>query len=117
MHELSLIASLFETLEEKAREHGASRITMVRLRIGRLSGAVPDLLESAFETYRKGTIADRARLEIEEVPVRVRCRDCGGERVDESGMFACLGCGGRNVELVEGREIIVERLELEKDDP
>ena len=116
MHELSLIAALFETLEEKAREHRAVRITMVRLRIGKLSGAVPELLESAFETFKKGTIAEGARLEIEAVPVRLRCLDCGGDRLDEDGMFACLACGGRNVELLEGRELIVERIELETDD-
>ena len=117
MHELSLVAALFETLEEKAREHGASRITMVRLRVGKLAGAVPDLLESAFETYKKGTIAAGARLEIEEVPMRLRCRDCGSDRLDVEGTFSCLSCGGRNVELLEGREIVVERIELETEDP
>lgn len=117
MHELSLVAALFETLEEKAREHRAAKITMVRLRVGKLAGAVPDLLESAFETYKKGTIADEARLEVEEVPVRLRCRSCGGDRLDVEGSFACLACGGRNVELLEGREIVVERIELETEDP
>lgn len=117
MHELSLVAALFETLEEKAREHRAARITMVHLRVGKLAGAVPELLDSAFETYKKGTIAEGARLEIEEVPVRLRCRDCGGDRLDEGGTFSCLSCGGRNVELLEGREIVVERIELETGDP
>ncbi|MBM3304597.1 MAG: hydrogenase maturation nickel metallochaperone HypA [Candidatus Aminicenantes bacterium] len=117
MHELSLVAALFETLEEKAREHRAARITVVRLKVGKLSGAVPELLESAFETYKKGTIADGARLEIEEVPVRLRCRSCGGERLDVEGSFACLVCGGRDVELLEGRDLVVERIELEADEP
>lgn len=117
MHELSLIAALFETIEEKAREHGAVRIAMVRLRVGRLSGAVPDLLESAFDIYKKGTIAEGARLEIEEVAVRLRCRDCGEDKLDEDGTFACLSCCGRNVEILEGRELVVERIELETEDP
>ena len=117
MHELSLVASLFETLEEKAREHGAARITMVRLKVGKLSGAVPELLESAFETYKKGTIADGARLEIEEVPVRFQCRECGADRTGEDGAFACPSCGGRNVQFLEGRDIVVERIELETGDP
>lgn len=117
MHELSLVAGLFDTLEETAREHRAGKITLVRLKIGKLSGIVPDLLESAFDVYKKGTIAGEARLEIEEVPVRVRCRECGGERLDAEGDFSCLACGGRNVEILEGRELVVERIELETDDP
>ncbi len=117
MHELSLVASLFEILEEKAREHRAVRITMVRLKVGELSCAVPELLESAFETYKKETIAGGARLVIEEVPVRFRCRDCGADRAGKEGTFACPSCGGRNVELLEGRDIVIERIELETDGP
>ncbi len=117
MHELSLVAGLFDTLEETAREHRARQVTLVRLKVGKLAGVVPDLLESAFDTYKKGTIAGDARLEIEEVPVRLRCRDCGGGRLDETGDFACLACGGRNVEIIEGRELIVERIELEVEEP
>ncbi|HMA53588.1 MAG TPA: hydrogenase maturation nickel metallochaperone HypA [Acidobacteriota bacterium] len=113
MHELSLVSSVFEVLEEKAREHGAVRVTRVVLRIGVMSGAVPDLLESAFETFKKGTIAETARLEIVVVPVRLRCPECGGEAVREDTDFSCAGCGSRRVEIVEGRDLIVETIELE----
>lgn len=113
MHELSLIASVFEVLEEKAREHGASRVASVVLKIGVMSGVVPDLLESAFEVYKKGTLAEGGRLEIVVVPVKLRCPDCGGESVREDADFACAACGSRRVEIVEGRELLVERIELE----
>ncbi|MBE3108999.1 MAG: hydrogenase maturation nickel metallochaperone HypA [Acidobacteria bacterium] len=115
MHELSLIASVFDILEEKTREHGASRVTAVVLRVGRMSGVVPDLLESAFETYKNGTLAEGARLTIEVVPVKLRCPDCGGTSVREDTDFSCTACGSRRVEIVEGREIVVEKIELETD--
>lgn len=117
MHELSLIASVFDVLEEKAREHGASRVTAVMLRVGVMSGAVPDLLQSAFDIYRQGTLAERARLEIIVVPLRLRCPDCGGEAAREDGDFSCAACGSRRVEIVEGRELIIERIELETEGP
>jgi hydrogenase nickel incorporation protein HypA/HybF len=113
VHELSLVASIFEVLEENASEHGAVRVTGVVLKVGIMSGAVPDLLESAFETFKKGTIAEGARLEIVVVPVRLRCPDCGGETVREDTDFSCAACGSRRVEIVEGRELVVERIELE----
>jgi len=115
VHELSLMASVFDVLEEKAREHGATRVTAVVLRVGALSGAVPDLLESAFETYKKGTLADGAGLVLEVVPVKLRCPDCGGATVREEADFSCAGCGSRRVEIVEGRELVVEKIELETD--
>ena len=113
MHELSLVASVFDVLEEKAREHGAARVTAVVLKVGVMSGVVPDLLESAFETFKKGTIAETARLEIVVVPVKLRCPDCGGETVREDTDFSCAACGSRRVEIVEGRELVVETIELE----
>lgn len=113
MHELSLIASVFDLLEEKAREHGATRVVRVVLRVGALSGAVPDLLESAFEIYKKGTLAEGARLEIVPVPVKLRCPDCAGEAVREDADLSCIACGSRRVEIVEGRDLVVDRIELE----
>lgn len=113
MHELSLVASVFDILEEKACEHGASRVTAVVLRVGRMSGVVPELIESAFDIYKKGTLAEGARLEIVIVPVKVRCPDCGGTNVREDADFSCDACGSRRVEIVEGRELVVERIELE----
>ncbi|MCX6570389.1 MAG: hydrogenase maturation nickel metallochaperone HypA [Candidatus Aminicenantes bacterium] len=115
MHELSLIASVFDILEEKAREHGVSRVTAVVLHVGRMSGVVPELLESAFDSYKKGTLAEGARLEIVIVPVKLRCPDCGGASVREDTDFSCAACGSRRVEIVEGREIVVEKIELETD--
>ncbi|MCK4759315.1 MAG: hydrogenase maturation nickel metallochaperone HypA, partial [Candidatus Aminicenantes bacterium] len=38
MHELSIVASLFETLEEKAKDNKAKKIISVRLKVGALSG-------------------------------------------------------------------------------
>jgi hydrogenase nickel incorporation protein HypA/HybF len=113
VHELSLIASVFDILEEKAREQGASRVTAVVLRVGRMSGVVPELLESAFDTYKKGTLAEGGRLEIIIVPVKLRCPDCGGASVREDADFSCAACGSRRVEIVEGRDIFVEKIELE----
>lgn len=113
MHEISLIASVFEVLEEQARAHGASRVIRVVLAVGAVSGAVPDLLESAFDAYKKGTPAAEARLEIVAVPLKVRCPECGGETVREEADFACAACGSRRVEIVAGRELVVERIELE----
>ena len=69
MHELSIVASLFEIMEEKAQEKGSKKIISVKLQVGRLSGVVPELLFTAFDIFKKDTIANEAELEIEEIPV------------------------------------------------
>jgi len=117
VHELSIVAALFEILEEKAREQGALRITAVTLRVGRLSGVVPDLVVSAFDATKKGTLAEEARLEIESAPFDFRCRACGGADIREEPAVACAACGSRDIELLGGLDVIVERIEVETDDP
>ncbi len=113
MHELSIVASLFETLEEKAREHRARKITTVRLKVGRLAGVVPEFLKTAFDVYKEGTIADGAVLEIEETPITVRCRACGTETARDDFVLACPACGSTDIELIEGLELLLDRIELE----
>jgi hydrogenase nickel incorporation protein HypA/HybF len=117
VHELSIVQGLFEILEEKAREQNVVRITAVKLRVGRLSGVVPDLIESAFDSYKKGTLADGARLEIEIAPFDFRCRACGGSAFRDDTDVACAACGSGDVELLGGMDIFVEKIEIETDDP
>jgi hydrogenase nickel incorporation protein HypA/HybF len=112
MHELSIISSLFATLMEKAREHGAQEITLVKLKVGKLSGVVPELLESAFDMYKKGTIAEKSRLIIEEVAFVIRCRQCGNEAQKEDFTFICPSCGAADLEILRGTELFLEKIEL-----
>jgi hydrogenase nickel incorporation protein HypA/HybF len=113
MHELSIVASLFEILEEKAREQSAVRVVLVRLKVGKLSGVVPEFLQSAFELYRKDTIAADSGLEIDVVPVKVKCRKCQAETSKDDFVFVCPACGSTDLEMVEGTELFLEKIDLE----
>jgi hydrogenase nickel incorporation protein HypA/HybF len=117
MHELSIVAGLLETVEALAKEHRAAAVTAVHIRVGALSGVVAELLESAFDVCRKGTIAEGAALKIEKVPFRIRCRACGLESERDDFQFACTACGSTDLELVQGTELILDRIELDSDAP
>lgn len=113
MHELSIVASLFEIMQEKAREKGAKKITFVKLQVGRLSGVVPEFLATAFDVYKKDTIADEAGLEIEEVPLKVRCKTCGKTMIRDDFVFLCIGCGSQDLDTLTGTELFLEKMEME----
>ena len=112
MHELSIIANLYEIMEEKAREQGVKKITFVKLQVGILSGIVPDLLETAFGIFKEGTMASDARLEIEKVPLKIKCLDCGAEQTSDELIFICQKCGSSQVETLDGTELILEKMDL-----
>jgi hydrogenase nickel incorporation protein HypA/HybF len=113
MHELSIVASLFDILEEKAREQNSKKVVRVRLRVGTLSGVVPEFLETAFDLYKKDTIAAASTLEIEVVPFRVRCRKCRTVSEKDDFAFICPACGSNELETVEGTELVLEKIDLE----
>jgi len=113
MHELSIIASLFDILLEKAKEQNAKKIVRVVLKVGRLSGAIPDFLESSFDIYKKDTLAEEATLEVTAVPLKVRCAPCGTETIKDDYIFVCPACGSTDLKIVEGTELLLEKIELE----
>jgi hydrogenase nickel incorporation protein HypA/HybF len=114
MHELSIIANLFEIMEEKAKEKEAKRIVSVKLKIGALSGVVPELLRSSFDMYKKGTIAEEAEVDIETIPLKVLCQDCSKTTsTDEDFVLTCSHCGSSNIKTMTGTDMFLERMELE----
>jgi hydrogenase nickel incorporation protein HypA/HybF len=113
MHELSIIASLFEIMEEKAGEKRAKKIVFVKLRVGKLSGVVPEFLHTAFDMYKKDTIANESELEIEEVPLKIECKTCGKKMVKDDFVFICTHCGSKELKTLSGTELTLEKMELE----
>lgn len=113
MHELSIVASLFEILEAKARENKATKIVGVRLKVGKLAGVVPEFLQTAFDSYKQDTIAAEARLEIEEVPLTMRCRKCEAVIEKEDFVLVCPSCGSTDLEILEGMDLLLDKIDLE----
>jgi hydrogenase nickel incorporation protein HypA/HybF len=109
MHELS-IADAVVTI---ASRHAAGRkVTRVDVRVGHLRQVVPDSLAFAFELLAADTELEGAELVIEEVPARVRCKACAAETTLEAFPAHCAACGGFDVEVIGGDELLVESLEL-----
>lgn len=113
MHELSIVASLFEMLEEKAKEKNAKKILSVKLKVGAISGVVPEFLETAFDIYKKGTIASNAKLKIENVPLKIQCQKCQAETVKNDFIFICDKCGSLELKTLSGTELLLEKIEME----
>jgi len=113
MHELSLIANLFDIMEKKANEKNAKKITYVKLKVGILSGAVPELLENAFEIYKKNTVAAEAELDIEKVPLKLKCKKCGEVSLKNDFILNCSKCGSTDLEILDGTDLYLEKMELE----
>ena len=112
MHELSVCLALLDQVQSIAREHGATEVERILLRVGPLSGVEPPLLMSAYPLAAAGTIAESAVLEIEDAPLHVQCNRCGAETPAEPNRLICGRCGSFGTRVVSGEEMLLASLEL-----
>jgi hydrogenase nickel incorporation protein HypA/HybF len=113
MHELSICQALIEQVENLARENQAFAVRTISLQIGPLSGVEVPLLKHAYPLAAAGTVAEKAELVIESMPVTVRCSSCGAKTDASANRLLCGACGDYHTELVSGDEMILSRLEFD----
>jgi hydrogenase nickel incorporation protein HypA/HybF len=108
VHELALTESVVQMVRERL---GDRRVVRVRLEIGRMMAVVPDAMRFCFDVCSQGTSLDGARLEIDEIAARSRCRTCGVERELPDALPLCA-CGSADVEIAAGNELRIKEVEV-----
>lgn len=113
MHEVSIMAEAVRIAVETAEFAGARAVTSIKLRVGSLSGAVPEAMHFAWDIVRSQTIAEHATLEIEPVPATGWCAACQIEFACESVLHECPRCHELSGELRRGHELEIAAVEIE----
>jgi hydrogenase nickel incorporation protein HypA/HybF len=101
MHELAITQCVVDAVTERT---GSAPVAVVRVRVGRLAGVVPDAMRFCFELVTAGTPLEGAELEFEQPEGRARCRTCGRDFALPDPVLLCR-CGSADVEVVAGREL------------
>ncbi|MFO1497376.1 MAG: hydrogenase maturation nickel metallochaperone HypA [Verrucomicrobiota bacterium] len=112
MHEISIMQATLDLALTTAQASAASQINALHLRIGAMTGVVPEALQFAFEALRDGTIAAEATLQIETVPAACWCAPCAREFAAPDGYQACPECGRASMELRHGLELELASIEV-----
>lgn len=112
MHELAIAQSILSITLDKAEEHSAQHIDSITLRIGQMTGVEPESLRFCFTMLAEGTKAAAAELRIVIVPLTARCGECQSDFSIERYQFLCPDCGSAKLEILSGREMQVEHLEV-----
>jgi hydrogenase nickel incorporation protein HypA/HybF len=115
VHELAVAEGLVRQVLAVAREKAPGRrLTGLEVELGELSAVVPEFLRSAFALAAEGTALEGAALSIRRVAPEFACRACAARFAP--GGTACPRCGGADLELVAGRELLLVGIEVE-DEP
>ncbi len=112
MHELALAQEILNIVEQHVPSASVPDVRSVRVRVGSLSGVVPDSLDFCFTAIVGGTPWQSTRLEIEKVAATAACRACSTSFPIEDMAFACPSCGSADVNLASGMELQVLEVEM-----
>jgi hydrogenase nickel incorporation protein HypA/HybF len=112
MHEVGIMENTLAMALKRAAEEGAHRIHRLTMRIGPLSGVVPEALEFAFDVLRRGTIAEGATLDVERVPIICFCSTCRFEFQPDDVFCECPRCHNPSAMVHQGRELELASVEV-----
>jgi hydrogenase nickel incorporation protein HypA/HybF len=113
MHEQSIVASLLNLALENAKKADARKIVSINLVVGDYTGVVEDAVNFYFGFLSKDTIAAGAKINYTHVTGQMRCRDCDILFPLQKRDYQCPQCNGKRVEIVGGRELYIENMEVE----
>jgi hydrogenase nickel incorporation protein HypA/HybF len=121
MHEFSIATTLVEDVLKFAKEHGATKVVRVRLGIGELTCIQSEQLKFCYESVITETALAESKLEIETIPARVACSNCGYQGPPKYWLdsladvpiatFQCPTCA-KSVEAIQGHECAIKTIQF-----
>lgn len=113
MHEMAISESILGILEDEARRQSYRRVKAVWLEIGPFAGIETEALRFSFDVVTKGTLADKALLEIVPTEGKAWCLECEKSVALKERYDACPSCGGHQLQMTSGDEMRIKELEVE----
>jgi hydrogenase nickel incorporation protein HypA/HybF len=113
MHEIRIAEDLSMIVLDAARKENLSKVTKVNIIFGQLVQIVPEIFEFAFRETLRNSIAQDAETDIEIIPVKMKCKFCGSDFQLKENLFACNECNSTDLEILQGKELIIKSIEGE----
>ncbi len=113
MHEMGIAMQIVEiAVASIPADLKSPRVERVNLKVGKLAAVVPESLHFCFQIAVQDTPLRDSVLNIEEIPLRVRCTECNVEWTAHEPVFICRKCNGGSVEMLSGRELDITSIEV-----
>ena len=113
MHELSIVASIIDSVAQDARRRGINKITHIRIVVGELSSVNSRALSFALEHVARGTVLEEAELELFILEAREQCQACHLEFKPQPPFYQCPECGKTVLLNAQSRQVYLDYYEGE----
>ncbi|MCF6312176.1 MAG: hydrogenase maturation nickel metallochaperone HypA [Verrucomicrobiales bacterium] len=112
MHEISLVSSIWKTLDATLSESELNALKLIRLKVGALANVEPILLDSAFQAITKNTRFDGVELRCTLIPATAHCESCKDIFPVNNYRFICPTCDQPTSDVRSGEEFLIENVEF-----
>jgi hydrogenase nickel incorporation protein HypA/HybF len=113
MHEIRIAKDLSVIVLEVAGREKLSVVTKINISFGEMIQIVPDIFDLALREAVRDTIAKGAEVDIEIIPVKLKCKDCNNEFDLKNSLFSCNRCSSSDLDIITGKEMFVKSIEGE----
>lgn len=111
------MTGVLEAANTAAHDAGATKLLGVKLSIGEMTEAIEDALMFAWEALTEGDpFTEGATLEVNMVSPKSRCLECGAEFEHDRFHMFCPECDSFATELIAGREMQIDSIEVDLPD-
>ena len=112
MHEMSIALDIIEIVRQYVAPDSNQIVKTVNLKVGNFSNIVTETLKFSFDALIKDTFLESAVLNIIEIPLTLKCLECGEITESEPTFFFCGKCDSNNVEIIKGNELQVTDIDV-----
>ena len=105
--------NILNIVEENARNLKAKIVHEIEMDIGELSGIDYDALEFAMLHTHKNELLENAKLVINKIPAKAKCKSCKHEFVINDFYTACPKCNTFDHEILQGEELKVKSIKID----
>lgn len=116
MHEMGIMEGVLDSALKSAQQAHALRIRKITLSIGDMTECIDDALQFSFEILSENTLAQGATLVLNKVSPRSVCLDCRKEFDHDRFHRQCPYCQSYSTDLIAGRELSIDSIEVDLPD-
>ncbi len=113
MHEFGIAKNIFDAVSEEVKKRDISRVISIKLEVGKLTAIIPSALEFCFETIIKGTLLEGSKLDIIDIPLKMKCKKCSHIFEVKDYSYNCPSCENSDCDMISGDELLIKKLEIE----
>lgn len=113
MHEAGIAKNILDIALNEAKKNGDKNVTLVSVRIGKMTAIDEASLRFAFNALKIDTKASNAVFQFQAIPLLGKCLDCGEESELENYFVLCPKCSSGNVKILTGNELEMSHIEVE----